>query len=210
MPGSNDDVTETTRLLCDEALTSDERAARLFPLVYKQLRAAAQVHMGSERRDHTLQATALVHEAYLKLSGDRKIPWKNRAHFYAAAAEAMRQILLDHARSKGRKKRGGQLEKLPLGVMDLAATESGDHILELDEALTRLQAENPLNAEIVRLRFYAGLSLDDTADALGIPRRTLDRRWSYLRAWMFRELQRAQGEEPDDGAGEGTKDETRG
>jgi RNA polymerase sigma factor (TIGR02999 family) len=198
MAERNDDATETTRLLSDEALSSDERAARLFPLVYKQLRAAAQARMAAERSDHTLQATALVHEAYIKLTGDRKIPWKNRAHFYAAAAEAMRQILLDHARARGRKKRGGERQKLPLGAMDLAAADSGEYIVELDEALTRLQAENPLNAEIVRLRFYAGLSLDDTADALGIPRRTLDRRWSYLRAWLYRELQRTQGDAQHD------------
>ncbi len=188
MTGNHDDAANATRLLCDEALSADERAAQLFPLVYKQLRAAAQMRMASERPDHTLQATALVNEAYIKLTGDRRIPWKNRAHFYFAAAEAMRQILLDHARAKGRLKRGGKLKKLPLSIVDLADEGTGEEIVALDQALARLQAEEPLNAEIVRLRFYAGLSLDDTAEVLDIPRRTLDRRWSYLRAWLFREL----------------------
>jgi RNA polymerase sigma factor (TIGR02999 family) len=185
--------TPVTLLLCDETIGADERAARLMPLVYDQLRAVAQIQMNSERGGHTLQATALVHEAYVKLTNGRRMPWRNRAHFYATAAKAMRQILLDHARSRHRVKRGGnERKRVPLNVVDLAVADDPEHVIALDEALTSLEAENPEAGEIVRLRFYAGLSLDDTSEALGIPRRTLDRRWEFIRAWLFQALNGAE------------------
>jgi len=185
---------EVTSILCDEAISSKDRAGKLLPLVYQQLRAVAQIQMSSERRDHTLQATAVVHEAYIRLIGERKIPWESRAHFYTAAAEAMRRILLDHARQKGRLKRGGDRKKLMLNVLDLAAIGEAEDIEALDRAMTALEADNPEAAQIVRLRFYSGLSLDDTSEAMQIPRRTLDRRWEFARAWLLREIMRADPE----------------
>jgi RNA polymerase sigma factor (TIGR02999 family) len=141
-----------------------------------------------ERPGHTLQATALVHEAFLKLVGPRKIPWAGKAHFYAAAAEAMRRILVDHARSRNRDKRGGKVGRVPFNVLDLADAENSQEILALDEALCRLEQQEPAVGDVVRLRFFAGLSVDQTADSLGVSPRTVDRRWKFARAWLFREL----------------------
>ena len=163
-------------------------AADLLPLVYDQLRALAQQRMMQERPGHTLQATALVHDAFLKLVGPREVPWAGQAHFYAAAAEAMRRILVDHARTRHREKRGGQRGRVLLNVLDLADTENSEEILALDEALCRLEHQEPEVGEVVRLRFFAGLSVDQTAEALGISPRTVDRRWKCARAWLFREV----------------------
>lgn len=184
-PDNAGDITE----LLGQVSGGDKAAAdQLLPRVYAQLRAVAQQRMAGERKDHTLQATALVHEAYLKLVGTRKIPWANQAHFYAAAAEAMRRILLDHAKSKGRKKRGGERNRVPLGVIDLADVGNSEEIVALDEAIYRLEQQEPEAAKVVRLRFYAGLSVDDAAAALELSPRTVDRRWQLARAWLFREL----------------------
>ena len=160
----------------------------LLPLVYQQLRALAASQMATERPGHTLQATALVHEAFMRLAGPREISWQNQAHFYAAAAEAMRRILVDHARRKKRKKRGGSRQRLMLNVLDLAASDNSEEILALDEALHRLETQEPDAANVVRLRFFAGLSVDQTAEALGLSPRTVDRRWKFARAWLYREL----------------------
>lgn len=182
---SSNDVT----LLLDKAANGDKLAANdLLPLVYQQLRAIAQLRMTGENAGHTLQATALVHEVFLRLVGDRKIPWQNQAHFYAAAAEAMRRVLLDHAKSKGRKKRGGDRKKMPLNVADLATEQNPEQIMALDAALCRLEEQNPEAAQVVRLRFYAGLSVDQTAEALDMSPRTVDRRWKFARAWLFKAL----------------------
>jgi RNA polymerase sigma factor (TIGR02999 family) len=163
-------------------------AADLLPLVYDQLRALAHQRMMQERSGHTLQATALVHEAFMKLVGPREIPWAGKSHFYAAAAEAMRRILVDHARSRHCEKRGGKGGRVLLNVLDLANTENSKEILALDEALCRLEQQEPDVGEVVRLRFFAGLSVDQTAESLGISPRTVDRRWKLARAWLFREL----------------------
>ena len=184
-------------LLLASASNGDRTAAdRLLPLVYDQLRRAAELHLATERPDHTLSATALVHEAYLKLIGPRDIPWASRAHFYAAAAESMRRILIDYARARGRLKRGPA--PLPLeaaaalrGVIDLVSDPLSDQIVRLDEAVQRLENEDPDVAQIVRLRFYAGLSGDETAAALGKSPATVDRDWAWARAWLFRELRAA-------------------
>jgi RNA polymerase sigma factor (TIGR02999 family) len=185
----------TLTILLDETQDSTQRIEGLLPLVYDQLRAVAQRALAAERPDHTLEATALVHEAYMKLVGERDVPWANRAHFYVAAAEAMRRILIDHARTRGRVKRGGGRARVDLGsVAELAAGESSE-ILGFDELFQRLESELPEAAAVVRLRFYAGLSIADTAEALGLSTNTVDRRWALARAWMFRAMQ----EPPDDG-----------
>lgn len=179
-------------------------AEQLLPLVYQQLRAIAQQRMNGERKDHTLQATALVHEAYVKLVGGDasggQAQWSGRAAFFKAAAEAMRRILIDHARTRGREKRGGgraaeQGEKsqrggrVPLSVVDLAAESDSEEILALDEAICRLEQEDAEVAAVVRLRFFAGLCGDDTASALGISPRQVDRHWAYARARLYQTLQ---------------------
>ncbi|MGI9427208.1 MAG: ECF-type sigma factor [Bythopirellula sp.] len=177
-----------TKLLV-QATDGDQRAANeLLPMVYQQLRAIANMRMESENPGHTLQATALVNEVFLRMFGNRKLPWQNRAHFYAPAAEAMRRVLLDHAKAKRRKKRGGSGKKMPLNVAELAGEQNSEQILALDAALCRLEEQNPAAAGVVRLRFYAGLSVDQTAAALDMSPRTVDRRWKFARAWLFDQL----------------------
>ncbi len=164
-----------------------EAADRLLPIVYEQLRRAAQLGLAGERKDHTLSATALVHEAYLRLVGPREVKWAGRGHFYAAAAEAMRRILIDHARSRARQ--AGKARPLnELGdVADLAHANS-EQILAVDAAIGRLESEDPEAAAVVRLRFYAGLSVEQAAEALGISARTAARLWTYARAVLYRSL----------------------
>lgn len=180
--------------LLTKVSAGDKNAAdELLPLVYSQLRAAAQRCLQGERPDHTLSATALVHEAYMRLVGPRQIPWQNKAHFYSAAAESIRRILLDYARSNRRQKRGGRGKKVALTVANLAeltSSENPDGILALDEAVCRLEDENPEAGKIVRLRFFAGLTVDQTAAAMDLPPRTVERRWSFARAWLHQELSR--------------------
>ena len=163
-------------------------AAQLFPLVYAELRNLARQRMADERAGHTLQATALVHEVYLKLLSGESAPWASRKQFFFAAAEAMRQILIDHARARAGLKRGGGRKRVPLSVLDLATDEQPPQILALDEAVSRLEKVSPDVAAVVRLRFYAGLTVEETAEALGISPRTLKREWTYARARLFREL----------------------
>ena len=166
----------------------DQSAAQLLSLVYAQLRALAQRNLDGERPGHTLTATALVHEAYLRLSENRRVPWGSEAHFYVAAAEAMRQILLDHARSKGRAKRGGGRKRVAMNVLDLATEPDPDEIVALDQHLCRLEEEHPQAAAVVRLRFYAGLTIDKTATVLEQSPRQVDRLWSFARVWLYRAL----------------------
>ena len=187
-----------TRLLRDVSAGNDSAAGPLLDQVYAQLRAIAHKRMASERSGHTLQATALVHEAYLRLLGsdsDAAEPaWQDRGHFYRAAAEAMRRILVEHARRKGAEKRGGDCTRIPLDVCDLAASDNSQQILALDDAIMRLQEVEASAADIVRLRFFAGLSVEQTAHALGVSERTVKREWTYARAKLFRLLEEsAQG-----------------
>lgn len=179
------------------AAGGDKAAAeRLLPLVYEQLRKAAQISMQGERSGHTLSATALVHEAYVKLAGPREVPWAGRGHFYAAAAEAMRQILLDHAKGRMRLKRGGgpdgaSMRRQHIGDFeDVAALsqKEPEEIVRFDELVRRLEAESPDGAAIVRLRFFAGLGVEQTAQVLGLSTSTVDRRWAFARAWLFQRL----------------------
>jgi RNA polymerase sigma factor (TIGR02999 family) len=174
----------------------DATAADLLPLVYAELRRLAASKLARERADHTLQPTALVHEAFLRLVGSPIESFNGRGHFLAAAAEGMRRILVDHARQRGALKRG-QGQRVPLdwanvaGVADLMSDERSAGILALHEALLRLEDEDPSAAQMVRLRFFADLSIDETADALGMSPRSVDREWSYARARLLRLLQDA-------------------
>jgi RNA polymerase sigma factor (TIGR02999 family) len=177
-----------TRLMASAADGDAAAVEELLPLVYAQLRAAAQRCLAGEAPGHTLQATALVHEAYIKLAGPREIAWQNRGHFYAAAAQAMRRILVDHARARGaRGGRGVRLSALP----DVQALAAGDpeQILAVDRALTRLESDDPEAAALVRLRFFGGLSVDHAAMALGISPRSAARLWKYARASLHRMLE---------------------
>ena len=183
-PSQPEDATH----LMNAAASGDKTAAdRLLPLVYEQLRKAAQADLAGERTGHTLSATALVHEAYLKLVGPREVAWAGRGHFYAAAAEAMRRILLDHARSRARHG-GGPLRLNELGDVAVLATGNSEQIVAVDAAIQRLESEDPEAAAVVRLRFYAGLSVDQAAESLGISARTAARLWTYARAVLYRNL----------------------
>jgi RNA polymerase sigma factor (TIGR02999 family) len=187
-PMAATDPEQVTRLL-NEAVRGEAHAARdLLPLVYQQLRKLARHRMTGERVGHTLQATALVHEAYLRLVGDADIPWSGRAHFFSAAAEAMRRILIDQARSHLGPKRSSGGRRVPLNVLDLAAPGQSAEILSLHDAISRLEQVSADLAEVVRLRFYAGLSVEETAQTLRVTPRTVERRWAGARAWLFREL----------------------
>jgi len=178
---------DATRLMLAAASGDVGAADQLLPLVYEQLRQAAQVDLAGERPGHTLCATALVHEAYVKLVGPRRVPWAGRGHFYAAAAEAMRRILLDHARAHGR--RGGKrIELSDLGDVAALASAGAEEIVAVDEALGRLEGEDPQAAALVRLRFFAGLSVDEAAQSLGLSPRTAARLWTYARAVLYRDL----------------------
>jgi len=178
----------TLALLTNAALGDDDRAKHLLPLVYEQLRSLAQRALRGETPGHTLQATALVHEAFLKLVGPRQLPWQNRAHFFAAAAEAMRQILVDHARKKVAQKRGGQAARRAAidlaGLPDPSCEQQSAGFLVLDEAIARFRGVDPEAAAVVHLRYFAGLSIDETAAALGVSAPTVKRAWAFARGWL--------------------------
>ena len=179
---------EVTRLIQAAGASNSAAADQLLNLVYEQLRKIAQQRMSEERRDHTLQATALVHEVYLRLVGTNEVPWQGRAHFFAAAAEAMRRILIEHARARGRKKRAGPGRRLPMNVLNLAADADFEQIVSMDDAICRMEAEDAQLAQMVRLRFYAGLSVEETAEATNSSPATVMRRWAYARAWLMNAL----------------------
>jgi RNA polymerase sigma factor (TIGR02999 family) len=194
-------MSEVTRLL-DAAVAGDRRAAAdLLPLVYDELRRLAAVQMHNEAPGHTLGPTALVHEAYLRLVGagknsgpslagaaDSEIRFANRRHFFAAAAEAMRRILIDQARRKRSRKRGGELVRHDVEALDLALPEPREDLVALDEALQKLAQADPQAAELVQLRFFAGFALVDAAEVLGVSPRTAHRLWAYARAFLHREM----------------------
>jgi RNA polymerase sigma factor (TIGR02999 family) len=173
---------EITQLLDAAAAGDCQAAADLLPLVYDELRQLAAARMAAENPGHTLDATALVHEAYLRLVGDQH--FDGRGHFFAAAAEAMRRVLVNHARDRSRRKRGGGRNRVDLDRLTSPAVATDDDLLELDDALDRLANEFPVAAELVKLRFFAGLPLGDAAEAMGLPRRTADRHWAFARAWL--------------------------
>jgi RNA polymerase sigma factor (TIGR02999 family) len=181
---------EVTRLL-DAAAAGDPHApGQLLPLVYDELRRLAAQRLARERPGHSLQPTALVHEAYLRLvGGDEAVDWSGRGHFYAAAAEAMRRILVESARRRRSLKRGGDAHRVDLDSDLLAAAEPREDLLALDEALDRLAATNKPAADLVQLRYFGGLTLPEAAEALGMAPRTAGRLWAYARAWLRREME---------------------
>lgn len=185
-------MSDVTQILSAIENGDAQAANDLLPLVYDQLRAIARKRMSDERADHTLQATALVHEAYARLIGNEEIAWDSRGHFFIAAAEAMRRILIEHARSRAREKRGGvKRQRLTLAIDDLAdltRSEKNEEIIALEAALCRLQKQQPRVAQVVQLHFYAGLSVDETARVIGISPRTVNFDWAFARAWLYREL----------------------
>jgi len=183
-------VTDVTRIL-DRAEQGDPQAAEeLLPLVYDELRRVAAQKMAGEAPGQTLQPTALVHEAWLRLVGSQDQQWKGRGHFFAAAAEAMRRILIDNARRKNRVRHGKGLARVDLDRVDLAIEADDDTLLRVDEALARLAAADPLKAELVKLRYFVGLSIPEAGCALGLSESTTKRYWAFARAWLYNELKR--------------------
>jgi len=181
-------MTDVTRIL-NAIEKGDARAAdELLPLIYEELRFLAAQKMSRERPGQTLQATALVHEAYIRLVGAENQDWKGRTHFFAAAAEAMRRILIENARRKQRLKRGGDQDRVEMQTSDLAIEGPSDDLIALDEALAKLAQEDPMVANLVKMRYFAGLTLEQSAEILGIARRTADRYWAYARAWLHKEV----------------------
>jgi RNA polymerase sigma factor (TIGR02999 family) len=178
-------MTEVTRLLESIGQGDPHAARQLLPLVYDGLRRLAAQKLAHEAPGQTLQATALVHEAYLRLVGAGQDHWQGRRHFFAAAAEAMRRILIENARRRRRQKRGGGRARLDLDAAALAAPQPCADLLDLDEALTRLAAVDRAAAELVQLRYFAGLSIPQAAEVLGIAPRSADRLWAYARAWLL-------------------------
>jgi RNA polymerase sigma factor (TIGR02999 family) len=188
-------MSEVTRVLTAIQAGDPQAAQQLLPLVYDELRKLAAQRMAQEAPGQTLQATALVHEAYLRLVDVQRAPqWDSRGHFFAAAAEAMRRILVDRAREKGRVKRGGDFKRLDIDAIDLATTAAPDQLLALDEALAKMAQGDPAATRLVELRYFTGLTVEEAGRVLGISTATAYRHWNYARAWLFSELQ---GNEPE-------------
>ena len=182
---------DITRILSEAERGDARAAAELLPLVYEELRKLAAQKLAAERPGHTLQATALVHEAYLRLLGSEPAhqqQWQGRRHFFGAAAESMRRILVENARRRGAQKRGGGLGRVELEAEHVAAPERGEELLALDEALGKLATTDPAAAELVKLRYFAGLTIPEAAATLDISDRSADRLWAYARAWLHREI----------------------
>jgi RNA polymerase sigma factor (TIGR02999 family) len=188
--GSTQPMSDVTHIL-NRVQQGDAKAAEeLLPLVYEELRKLAAARMAQEQAGQTLQPTALVHEAWLRLTNGEQPTFDGRGHFFAAAAEAMRRILIENARRKGRLKRGGEWERVGLENLDVAVATDDDTLLAVHEALDKLAAIDPLGAKLIELRFFAGLSNMDAAKVLGLAERTAKRTWAYARAWLHEELTR--------------------
>jgi RNA polymerase sigma-70 factor (ECF subfamily) len=183
---------EVTRLLRDLQNGDAAAQAKLIPLVYQELRRLAARHMRGERPGHTLQATALVHEAFLRLT-EQNADWQNKAHFFAVASQVMRHILIDHARGRVRVKRGGGQQRILLDEALLLTDTFSEELLALDEALERLAKLDPRQARIVELRFFGGLSVEEAAEVAGISPKTVKRDWSLAKAWLYQELRALHG-----------------
>jgi RNA polymerase sigma factor (TIGR02999 family) len=186
-------MSDVTRILNAIGGGDSKAAQDLLPLVYEELRKLAAHKMANEAPGQTLQPTALVHEAWLRLVGTENPQFEGRGHFFAAAAEAMRRILIDRARQKLSLKRGAGAARVNLEDLEVASAADDDTLLAVDEALTKLAREDPDSAEFIKLRFFAGMTNAEAAQALGIPERTARRHWSFARAWLFREIQRQSG-----------------
>jgi len=184
---------DVTFLLRQVARGDSEAASQLIPLVYDELHRVAERHLRLERPNHTLQPTALVHEAYLKLVAQRDANWQNKTHFFAVASQVMRRILVDYARGRLRSKRGGNQTKLPLDDALAISTERCDELLALDEALERLAKFDERQCRVVELRFFGGLTVEETATVLGISPKTVKREWSMAKAWLYGEMKERDG-----------------
>ena len=190
-------MSDVTRILSQIESGDPSAAEKLLPLVYDELRKLAAAKLAQENPGQTLQATALVHEAYLRLvmdqepgaKGQQPVAWNSRGHFFGAAAEAMRRILVDSARRKARVKHGGELQRLDIEPDELLAADVSDDLLALDEALDRLAASDGQSAQLVKLRYFAGLTIPQAAEILGVSSRTADSLWSFARAWLRREIE---------------------
>jgi len=181
-------MSDITLVLEAMAKGDDRAAAELLPLVYEELRQLAAARMAQEAAGHTLQPTALVHEAWLRLAGGGRQAWQNRGHFFAAAAEAMRRILIERARRKSRLKRGSGAAMLNIADLEVAAAAPDDRVLLVDEALERFKAEDPEKARVVVLKFFGGLTDGEVAEIMGVTERTVRRQWSYAKAWLFENI----------------------
>ena len=182
-------MSDVTQILQQIEQGDPSAAEKLLPLVYQALRTLAARRLAQEKRRHALDSAELVHEAYLRLVGtDAQVHWDSRGHFFAAAAEAMRRILIENARREQRLKRGGGCTQVDLEAAASLADESGEDLLALDEALTKLAAEEPAKAELVKLRFFAGLTMPEIAEVMKISLATAERYWTYARTWLYAEL----------------------
>ena len=181
-------MSDVTRILNAIEQGDAKATDELLPLMYEELRLLAAQKLSQEKPGQTLQATALVHEAYIRLVGDEPQSWENRGHFFAAAAEAMRRILVENARRKGREKRGGERKRIELDEVCLAADASPDGLIALDEALSRLAAKDPEAARLIELTCFGGLTLEQSAEVLGVSSRMAYRHWAFARAWLYAAL----------------------
>ena len=184
---------QVTQILKSVGHGDEQAAEKLLPLVYDALRRLAAVRMANEAPGNTLQPTALVHEAWLQLVGPNPAHWNSRGHFFGAAAEAMRRILLQRARKKGRLRRGGDLQRVDLDEVTLATHDQDDVILAINEALEKLEVESPQKAQIVKLRYFGGLGHAEIAEVLGVSEPTVRRHWAYARSWLYAELKPQMG-----------------
>jgi RNA polymerase sigma factor (TIGR02999 family) len=184
-------MSDVTRILNSIQSGDSKAAGELLPLVYEELRRLAAYRMAQETPGQTLQPTALVHEAWLRLTGNENIRWDGRAHFFGAAAEAMRRILIDNSRRKHAARHGGGQHRLDIQDIEIPAELKGDdELLAVNEALDKFAAQNPEKAELVKLRYFVGLTIEEAAELLGISVATAKRQWTYSRAWLFREIER--------------------
>jgi RNA polymerase sigma factor (TIGR02999 family) len=185
-------VSDVTQILEAIRRGQPKAAEELLPLVYEELRRMAAVKMAHELPGQTLQATALVHEAWLRLVGNENARWENRAHFFGAAAEAMRRILIDNARRKQAVRHGGGQHRVNLEDVDLATAPDDDQLLAVHDALAKFEAEDKVKAELVKLRYFVGMTIEEAAEVLGISEPTAKRYWRFARAWLFREISEAE------------------
>jgi len=186
MADLREDVTHVLEQLRGE--NRRDAADKLLPLVYDEFRALARHYLAQERMNHTLQPTALVHEAYMKLVDQTRVDWQGKSHFFAVAAQAMRRILVDHARSRQRDKRGGGRARVVLDEAVALSPQKDEDVLALDEALEKLATLDPRQAKVVELRFFGGMSVEEVAEALGVSKRTVEGDWTFARAWLGKEL----------------------
>jgi RNA polymerase sigma factor (TIGR02999 family) len=178
---------DVTGLLRQWSGGNQQALGKLLPVIYEELRRVAHQYLQRERYEQTLQTTALVHEAYLKLIDQRSVSWQNRSHFFAIAAQAMRRILIDNARKRSANKREGQ--KVPLDEVAIISNSRAEHLLALDEALQRLEQIDPQQSKVVELRYFGGLTIEETAEAMNLGAATVKREWAMARAWLYQELQ---------------------